>query len=139
MPIPAPVPVAVEVVATRPEPADAAALAPIRRRADRAAVVAAYLVKVRLAEIPPATGAGWALFVGELRIPKYWEYVAGIFFKVFDPQFFVDHAGDRLRFSADMGATFVDTDVTLGPPATRLTAELEDASTLPTQAEALSN
>ena len=31
----------------------------------------AYLVKVRLQSVPPAASAGWGLYVGDFRVPKY--------------------------------------------------------------------
>ena len=138
MPVPPPVAVAVEVVATQPEASDAAALAAVRRRAARERAgredpTATYVVKLRLETPVPATGAGWALFVGDFRIPKYWEYAAGIYFKVYDPGFLDDHADAPLRFSADAGRTFVETGLTLGRAvATR------DRADLPTQREVLS-
>jgi hypothetical protein len=132
MPVSPPVAVAVEVVATQPVDADAAALAPVRRQSGPEAVPITYLVKVQLAAVPPATGSGWALYVEDFRIPKYWQYVAGIFFKIYDPQFFADHAGGALRFSADAGAHFIETDLTLTGPDVlpeSVTADTE----LPTQ------
>ena len=42
---------------------------------------------------------GWALYVGEERIPKYFEYPGGIYFTTADPKFFADHRGKPLRFS----------------------------------------
>jgi len=32
----------------------------------------AYLVKIRFEELPPVTSHGWALYVSDQRIPKYW-------------------------------------------------------------------
>ena len=58
---------------------------------------------------------GWALYVNEVRIPKYWEYNEGIYFTVLDPQFFVDHKGKRLRFSQN-GVDFHDTGMKLPAP-----------------------
>ena len=55
------------------------------------------------------------LYVGNSRIPKYWEYKDGIYFKVYDPQFFRDHAGGALRFSPD-GTEFVETRLVLTSP-----------------------
>ena len=106
---------AVEVVATQPTEADAAAIANLSAEQDRALPQVAHIVKVRLKTIPPVTSHGWALYVGDLRIPKYWEYEHGIYFKVFDPQFFVDHKGKRLRFSQN-GVDFYDTGIKLPAP-----------------------
>lgn len=109
--------VAVEVVATQPTEADRAALTHLSARGGKELPPVAYVVKVRLKSMPPVTSRGWALYVNDFRIPKYWEYTDGIYFKIFDPQFFVEHQGDRLRFSQD-GSDFVDTGVRLSGPAT---------------------
>jgi hypothetical protein len=106
---------AVEVVAAQPTEADTAAIANLSAEQDQALPQVAYIVKVRLKTIPPATSQGWALYVGDLRIPKYWEYEHGIYFKVFDPQFFADHKGKRLRFSQN-GVDFYDTGIKLPAP-----------------------
>jgi hypothetical protein len=107
---------AVEVVLSQPTQADRDAIAHLSAQANRALPGAAYLVLINLKTIPPATSEGWALYVGDLRIPKYWEYKDGIYFKVFDPQFFADHKGQRLRFSQDE-KKFVDTGLKLTAPA----------------------
>jgi hypothetical protein len=136
MPVPPPVAVAVEVVATQPAAADARALAAVRRRIAEQPPVT-YLVTVRLEEVPPATGSGWALYIGDVRIPKYWEYPAGIYFKVYDPQFLIDRAGEPLRFSADNGVEFVETGLTLGMPDDLSRADALRADELPTQRQVL--
>jgi len=107
--------VAVEVVAARPTDADEALIARLSQEAGREMEQVAYLVKVRLQSVPPATSAGWALYVGGFRVPKYWQYEDGIYFKLYDPQFFTDHAGEPLRFSPD-GTEFVETGLTLAAP-----------------------
>jgi hypothetical protein len=53
--------------------------------------------------------------VDDLRIPKYWAYKKGIYFKVFDPQFFAEHKGGKLRFSQN-GTDFTDTGLKLAAP-----------------------
>jgi hypothetical protein len=116
MPTPvAPKAVAVEVVAAQPTDTDRAALADLSTRAGATLPPVAYIVKVRLRSIPPPTSRGWALYVDDVRISKYWQYKDGIYFKVLDPQFFVDHQGERLRFSLD-GSEFVDTGLRLSRP-----------------------
>src|SRR5216684_8337816 len=100
--------VAVEVVAVQPTEADKAAIAHLSAQAKKPLPQVAYLVKIRLKEVPPATSHGWALYLQEFRIPKYWEYKDGIYFKVFDPQFFEGHEGASLRFSST-GTEFTDT------------------------------
>jgi hypothetical protein len=71
-------------------------------------------VKVRLKGKPPVTSMAWALYVDDELVPKYWEYTGGIYFTVFNPQFFIRHEGKQLRFSQN-GIDFFDTGVALGP------------------------
>jgi hypothetical protein len=138
MPAPAiPKAVAIEVVATQPTDADRAAIAHLSTRDGRGLAPVAYVVKVRLKSMPPITSRGWALYVDDLRIPKYWQYREGIYFKVFDPQFFLDHQGGRLRFSQD-GSDFVDTGLRLSRPASRAKkGSRRAAAKLPLQADVL--
>jgi hypothetical protein len=109
----------VEVVATQPTETDSTVIAHLSAEASKSLPQVAYLVKLRLKTMPPATSQGWALYVGDLRIPKYWEYKQGVYFKVFDPQFFADHKGEKLRFSQN-GSDFIDTGkkLTAAPSAT---------------------
>ena|SRR5438045_1758334 len=112
----APQAVAVEVVAAQATEADSAMLAQLELSESKSLPGAAYIVKVRLKALPEPTSQGWALYVDKLRIPKYWAYRQGIYFKVFDPQFFADHKGGKLRFSQN-GTDFIDTGLKLAPPA----------------------
>jgi hypothetical protein len=107
--------VAVDVVAARPTDADEAVIARLSHEAGREVEQVAYLVKVRLQTVPPATSAGWALYVGDFRVPKYWQYEHGIYFKLYDPRFVADHAGEPLRFSSN-GTEFIETGLTLATP-----------------------
>jgi hypothetical protein len=125
-PLKAPKVLSAEVVATRPTAADTAMIARLAADADSPLREVAYIVKIRLREIPPATGLGWALYAGDVRIPKYWEYSGGIYFKVLDPQFLAENRGKPLRFSLN-GQEFVDTGVKLpgpGAPASKRGAGL---------------
>ena len=36
--------------------------------------------------------------LADTRVPKYWEYAGGIYFKVLDEEFLAAHQGERLRF-----------------------------------------
>ena len=101
---------AVEVVPAQPTEADRAAIAHMGLKEAKAV----YVVKVRLKAKPPVTSMAWALYVGDERVSKYWQYKDGIYFGVFDPQFFVRHKGKRLRFSQN-DTDFFDTDVELAP------------------------
>ena len=134
MPSTPPHAVAVEVVATQPTDADDALIARLSHAADRDIAPVAYLVKVRLQSMPPATSSGWALYISDFRVPKYWQYEAGIYFKVYEPTFFTDHAGEPLRFSPD-GTDFIETGLTLaGPDVVPSRAEARD---LPRQSDVL--
>ncbi len=120
---------AVEVVPAQPTEADRAAIAHMGAKEPRAV----YVVKVRLKAKPPVTSMAWALYVGDERVPKYWEYADGIYFTVFDPQFFVRHKGKQLRFSQNE-TDFFDTGVELAPAPS--VAE-GNAIRLPLQADVL--
>src|SRR6516164_9774841 len=122
--------ISIEVVATRPTPADRAAIDYLSAEVSRSLPLVTHLVKIRLATIPKAQSHGWFLFVGDFRIPKYWQYGYGIYFKLFDPQFFHDHEGEPLRFSPNE-TEFIDTGLKL--PASHDV----DPSSLPHQEEVL--
>jgi hypothetical protein len=135
MPPTPPQAISVEAVASQPNDADNAVIARLSQAAGRDMPPVAYLVTIRLQTVPEATSSGWALYVGDFRIPKYWEYKDGIYFKVYDPQFFSDHAGEALRFSPD-GTEFIETGLTLASPdiTPSSAAEMPD---LPQQREVL--
>jgi hypothetical protein len=111
-----PKPVAVEIIATRPTEADRAAIAHLSAVGRRELAPVTYIVKMRLETMPEPTGQGWALYVNDFRVPKYWETRDGIYFKMFDARFFQEHHGKHLRFSQN-GIEFVDTGLTLPEPA----------------------
>jgi hypothetical protein len=132
---------AVEVVAAQPTEADSAAIAHLSAESNRSLPQVVYVVKVRLKTKPPATSMAWALYVGDVLIPKYWEYSEGIYFTVLDPQFFADHKGKRLRFSHD-GVDFHDTGMKLAAPTaveskSKGVAAKSKPATLPLQADVL--
>ena len=127
--------VSVEVVAAQATEADRAVVAHLRAGGKQALADVAYLVKVRFETMPSPASHGWALYVGDHRIPKYWPYKEGIYVKVFDPQFFADHQGQPLRFSRD-GTEFFDTGLKLETPQPPPVA-MSDVSQLPLQDEAL--
>ena len=135
MPSTPPRAVAVEAVASQPTDADDAAIARLSQAAGRDMTPVAYLVKIRLETVPAATSSGWALYVGDFRIPKYWEYKDGIYFKVYDPQFFRDHAGGALRFSPD-GTEFIETGLVLTSPDV-LPSAVTEMPNLPQQRDIL--
>jgi len=127
----------VEIVAAQPTESDRAAFAQVSPAAKKPEPEVAYVVKVRLKTKPPATSQAWALYVNDVRIPKYWEYEQGIYFTVVDPRFFADHKGQRLRFSQD-GIEFFDTGMKLAAPPTYAAAKSKTkAPKLPLQADVL--
>ena len=105
--------VAVDVMAAQPTRADSSLISQLDAQRATPLPGVAYVVRVQLKVQPAATSHGWALYVGDFRVPKYWVYRQGIYFKVFDPRFFDDHAGEPVRFSLD-GSEFVDTGLRLG-------------------------
>jgi hypothetical protein len=138
MPSAPPKVVSAQVVATQPTDADRPMLASLSSELDRRLPASAFIVKIRLDKVPEPTGAGWALYVGDTRIPKYWEYSGGIYFRVLDDTFLAQHQGKPLRFSQD-DRTFVKTGVNLpGPDAPRPTAA-KGARRLPLQSEVLND
>lgn len=128
--------VAVEVIAAQATEADSAMVAQLSADAAKPLPGVAYVVKVQLKALPEATSQGWALYVDELRIPKYWAYSQGIYFKVFDPQFFADHKGGKLRFSQN-GSDFTDTGLNLAALEVPAKKSARAATRLPLQDEVL--
>lgn len=128
--------VAVDVVAAEPTEADSSAIAHLSARDRKSLPGVTYLVKIRLEIKPEVASHGWALYVNDLRIPKYWEYDDGIYFKVFDPQFFQDYKGKRLRFSPN-GTDFIDTGLKLTAPRAITESVAGISVELPAQDKAL--
>jgi hypothetical protein len=130
---------AVDVVPTRPAKADSMALAHLSAHTGASPPQVALVVKVKLKSRLPATSLGWALYVSDVRIPKYWEYEDGIYFTVTDPNFLAEHKGERLRFSHD-GAEFHDTGAKLpgAPVSATPVATISEALTSDVQTSATS-
>jgi hypothetical protein len=128
--------VAVEVVASQPTDSDRSVIAHLKARDNVPLPDVAYLVKIRFEELPPVTSHGWALYVSDQRIPKYWAYKDGIYFKVFDPNFFVEHDRQPLRFSLN-GVDFIDTGKKLVSPKPKVMKAAADTSKLPLQDDVL--
>jgi hypothetical protein len=138
MPSAPPKVVSAEVVAAQPTEADTPMIARLSTELNRRLPATAFIVKIRLEKIPEPTGDGWALYVGDTRIPKYWEYPGGIYFKILDQTFLADHQGEPLRFSQN-DQDFVKTGVNLpGPEVARATARTATRS-LPLQSDVLND
>lgn len=133
----APQAVGVEVVPAQTTEADDVIIKKLAAEAAKRLPGIAFIVKIKLKTVPEPTSQGWALYVDDLRIPKYWAYDKGIYFKVFDPQFFEECKGGKLRFSQN-GTDFIDTGLKLAAPRTakRKTAR-RAAARLPRQDEVL--
>src|SRR5262249_38305301 len=128
--------VAVEVVASQPTDSDRHVLAHLKARDNAPLADVAFLVKIQFEELPPVTSHGWGLYVSDERIPKYWAYKDGIYFKVFDPKFFVEHDRQPIRFSMN-GVDFIDTGKKLVGPKPKALKAAADTSKLPLQADVL--
>ncbi|HEV3304481.1 MAG TPA: hypothetical protein VG055_32825 [Planctomycetaceae bacterium] len=127
---------AVEVVATQPTAADLSAIAHLSTVAPAPLDRVAYLVKIKFEDMPPVTSQGWALYVKDERIPKYWAYKDGIYFKVYDPNFLTKHRGDVFRFSLD-GVNFIDTGKKLPERRSSKPQQRQNAGALPLQSDVL--
>jgi hypothetical protein len=136
MPSAPPKAISAQVVATQPTAADKPMLASLSSELNRSLPASAFIVKIKLDKVPEPTGAGWALYVGDTRIPKYWEYPGGIYFKVLDDTFLAEHRGKPLRFSQD-DRTFVKTGVKLPGPESPGPTDSRRARGLPLQSEVL--
>jgi hypothetical protein len=136
----APKVVAVAVVPSQPTDSDHGVIAHLKARDDAPLQDVAYLVKIQFETMPPAASHTWGLYVNDLRIPKYWAYKDGIYFKVFDPNFFAEHDGEPIRFSLD-GVEFIDTGKKLALPKAKTgkakTGKAAAPAQLPLQADVL--
>jgi hypothetical protein len=128
--------IGVEVVAAQPTDADSAAIAHLSSSGSRSLPPVTYLVKLRFESMPEAASHGWALYMNDFRIPKYWQYKEGIYFKVFDPQFFQDYQGRSIRFSLN-GADFIDTGFRLAAPDLAVQRSVTTSASLPIQEDVL--
>lgn len=128
--------VSVEVVPARPTETDKTMIAQLAAATRRPITDTAFIVKIALDRIPPPTARGWALYVGETRIPKYWEYPGGIYFKVLDEEFLAEHQRQKLRFSEN-GVDFIDTGVKLPAPEASRAGRAAKVRSLPPQSEVL--
>ena len=129
---------AVEVVATQPTEADLRSLENMRLTKDSQIRNVTYIIKLELENLPEISSLGFNVYVGEFRVRKYSGCRGGIYFKIYDPRFFSEHAGENIRFSID-GITFQDSGQRL--PAvddmSSLTLVESDLSSLPTQEQVL--
>lgn len=144
----------VKVVAVQTERADIKRLEFLRTSENISVEDRYYIVKVYLEKQIPVSAETLRLYVGREEIPKFGGFSGGLYFKVYEPQFFENHAGDSLCFSPD-GRMFFDTGAVLprkpavlraGPravlPSGRFAAAaptLDDAAkqSLPTKQEVL--
>jgi hypothetical protein len=98
----------VQVVAVQPERADIKRLDFIRTNESVTVENYYYIVKVYLENQHPASTEALRLYVGREEVPKYGGFCGGLYFKVYTPAFFENHAGEILCFSLD-GKTFLET------------------------------
>ena len=128
--------VSIEVVAAKSTEGDRQTIELLNAQTGKSLAQVSYIVKIRLDSVPPATGRGWALYLNDFRVPNYWAYGEGIYFKVFDPEFFSDHKGQRLRFTQNE-SEFIDTGLKLPGPSSRPAKRKGEATRLPLQSEVL--
>lgn len=128
--------VSVEVVPARPTETDKTMIAQLAAETQRPITDTAFIVKITLDTIPPPTARGWALYVGDTRIPKYWEYPGGIYFKVLDEEFLAEHRRQKLRFSEN-GVDFIDTGMKMPAPEASRAGRAAKMRSLPPQSEVL--
>jgi len=136
MPSAPPKVVSASVVAAQPTDADSPMIGRLSAELNRRLPATAFIIKIRLEKVPQPTGDGWALYVGDTRIPKYWEYPGGIYFKVFDQTFLAEHQGEPLRFSHN-DKDFVNTGVKLPGAGAARPGARSDARNLPLQSDVL--
>ena len=104
----------VEAISIQPEQADMKKIAYLREHMKRTMDDVYTIVKVFLDEPLPIKVRTPRLYVGDNEIMKYGGFAGGIYFKVYDPQFFEQHSGDAIYISTD-GYTLVETGHTLPP------------------------
>jgi hypothetical protein len=131
---------AIEVRAAQPKAADTRKIRYVAETRDVSLEDIAYVVKLYVEDVERFyTSLGYRLFVGDHEITKYAGFKNGIYFKVYDPGFLAQHAGDKVQFTTD-GVEFVDTGVTF--PEFSVDAEFAVeaglAAGLPTQEQVLS-
>lgn len=128
----------VEVIATQPTVADLRNIEYMRSAGHPQIENITYIVRLNLNSLPEISSLGFRVYVGEFRVLKYSECPSGIYFKVYDPDFFSEHANQDIRFSID-DVTFQDSGQTL--PAVNdlslLTLAEDEMNLLPTQKQVL--
>lgn len=129
----------VEVIPTQPKPADVRSIEYIQTTNNITLDNVTYIVKISLKNPLPVTSQGFTLFLDNYRVSKYFQFPGGIYFKVYDPNFLTERAGNKLLFSIP-GVGVRDTGYQLPDNSTSLVETIGTRSTsiLPTQEEVLS-
>lgn len=125
---------AVEILPTQPTEADLRSINYMKVTEDSQVSNVTYIVKLQLDNIPKISSLGFDVYIGDYRIRKYFGCIGGICFKIYDPQFFSQYAGQNIRFSTD-GIIFQDSGQRLSEIAD-VPAE-SDLTSLPTQEEVI--
>lgn len=127
---------AVHVIATRPLAQDLPRMISTSPLEDTARTPV-YVVRIRLGGNLSTghSGGGFDLYVGDARISKFYGWPGGIYFKIYDREFFERHKDHTIRLSID-GQNFKDTGQVLEEPVLAPPSILE-ASPLPTQESVL--
>lgn len=127
-----------QVIATAPKPADLRNIEFMQAAENTTLDRVTYIVKINLSNKLPITSRGFSIYLDDYRISKYSEFPGGIYFKVYNPRFFEEHAGKKLLFST-AGMTLHDSGYQLpsGAENTRNSFVVDNLNALPTQEEVL--
>ncbi|MBD2156725.1 hypothetical protein [Leptolyngbya sp. FACHB-16] len=122
----------IQIVAVQPELADAKRLDFLRANEDVSIGNHYYIVKVYLENRFAASPVLPHLYIGSEEIPMYTGFKSGLYFKVYNPKFFDEHAGESFCFSLD-GQTFLDTGVKLPekPQAISTVPRMDSSTRIP--------
>ena len=93
----------VDIVRARPEAGDTRSIESIEKRENVSLDRAAWMVVLSLDYVPEPGGQMLSLHLDDYWVRKYWAFDGGIYFKVYNPRFFVKHGGKTFRFVAEDG------------------------------------
>lgn len=129
----------VEVVATQPVPADIRSIQYIQSNEHITLNEVTYLVKINLSHPPLITSRSLSIYIDDYQIRRYSSFPGGIYFKIFNPRFLEEHAGEKILFSID-GVTMHDSGYQLPSSAENVPEGADTAvrsTILPTQEQVL--
>lgn len=137
----------IQVVAAQPNTLDARNIEFLQNSQGASLDGAAYIVKIYLDKALPVMAQSFDLYVDERLIRKYSIFSQGIYFKVYDPNFFSNHGGKKveLRLNDDVLPENVSSSTGSAPilpnraenSPTTLRFTVKSIQNLPTQEEVL--